>query len=148
VKAEYLFKLSPFIDWPQNAFASSAEPFRLCVVGDDPFGRLLDEAGQGQSAGPRAVAIVRLKSVTADDHCQTMYVSGDPQFVAQSLAALEGTPVLTVTDTPGAGKGIVNFIMVANRVRIEIDREAALRNHLNISSKLLDITAPSEGNAP
>jgi hypothetical protein len=148
LEAAYLFKLVPFVDWPQSMFASPTEPFRLCVVGDDPFGPLLEEAGQGQKAGQRPIAIVRLKTAGPEDHCQIMYVAGDSQFVAQSLATVSGTPVLTVTDAQSGEKGIVNFVKVQNNLRFEIDQEAALRNHLNVSSKLLGIAAPTPGSSP
>jgi hypothetical protein len=148
LKAQYLFKLPPFVDWPTGAIASPDDPFRLCVVGDDPFGVLLDVTGKGQSAANHPVALVHLKSASPDDHCQMMYVSGDAQFVAQSLAAVSGTPVLTVTDAQNGEKGIVNFTTVQNHVRIEIDQQAALKNHLNISSKLLGIAASPEEKIP
>jgi hypothetical protein len=147
-KAAYLFRLTPFVDWPTNAFASPAEPFRLCIVGEDPFGESLDQAGQGQSVGKRPITIVRLKTVTPDDRCQLMYVSGDAQFVSQSLTAVSGTPVLTVTDVKSGDRGVVNFVTAENRVRLEINQEAALKNHLSVSSKLLDIAAAPEGTPP
>jgi YfiR/HmsC-like len=147
VKAAYLFKLPPFVDWPANAFVSPADPFRLCVVGEDPFGAWLDRAGQGQSVGSHPVVIVRLKMVTPDDHCQLMYISGEAQFVSQGLASVDGTPVLTVTEAQSGEKAIVTFATAGNHVHLEIDQDAALRNHLNVSSKLLDITTPEE-NAP
>lgn len=148
VKAAYLFKLPPFVDWPPNVFASPDDPFRLCVVGEDPFGGSLDEAGQGQSAGHHPITIIRLKTVTPDDHCQLMYISGEASFVSQGLATVDGKPVLTVTDVQSGEKGIVTFVTVDNHVHLEIDQEAALRNHLNVSSKLLDIAAAPEGQTP
>lgn len=147
VKAEYLFKLVPFIDWPQNAFASPSDAFHLCVVGQNPFGGLLDQTGQGQSPDQRPVSILLLKAV-GTEHCQLMYVDGDPQFVAQSLAAVAGSPVLTVTNDQTTAKGIVNFVLVQNHVRFEIDRAAALKNHLNVSSKLLDLAIAPKADAP
>ena len=146
VKAEYLFKLVPFVEWPQDAFASPGEPFRLCIVGDDPFGPLLDEAGQGQTAGERQLTVVRLKTVAPDQHCQLMYIAGDPQFVAQTLDAVNGRPVLTVTDAQNGRKGIINFVRLQNHVRFQVDQDAATKNHLNVSSKLLVIAAAT-GNA-
>lgn len=148
VKAEYLFKLVPFVDWPQDAFGSPSDAFHLCVVGQNPFGDLLDQVGQGQSQDQRPVSVLRLNAIGTGDHCQLMYVDGDPQFVAQSLAAVAGSPVLTVTDDQTMAKGIVNFVLVQNRVRFEIDRAAALRNHLNVSSKLLDLAVAPKPAAP
>lgn len=148
LEAAYLFKLTPFVDWPANVFLSPGDPFRLCVVGEDPFGAVLDQAGQGQMAGLRSISIVRLKTATPGDHCQLMFVAGDPQFVSQSLAAVSGSPVLTVTDRQSGDKGVVNFVADEKRVRLEIDQQAAIKNHLSVSSKLLDIAAPPQGNAP
>jgi len=37
VKATYLYKLAPFVDWPPASFPAPDSPFDLCIVGDDPF---------------------------------------------------------------------------------------------------------------
>jgi len=142
--AAFLFTLPAFIEWPESAFASPAEPFRLCIVGEDPFGALLQEPREAQAVGKRVIVIQREKTVAPDDHCQLMYISGEPAFITQSLAAASGRPVLTVTDAQTGDKGIVNFVAVLNHVRLQIDQQAALRNHLNVSSKLLDLAAAPE----
>ena len=144
----FLFKLPTFVEWPDGVFAAPTDPFRLCIVGEDPFGPPLDEAGKGQEAGKHAIAIQREKTVLPDDHCQLMYIDGEPAFVTQSLAAASGRPVLTVTNAQTGDKGIVNFVAVQDHVHLEIDQQAALRNHLNVSSKLLDLAAAPEGDAP
>jgi hypothetical protein len=141
VKGAYLFKLPPFVEWPNSAFAAPSNPFNLCIVGSDPFGELLERGAAGQRIADRPVVVLRLNSASPDEHCQMMYVAGDPQFVAQALAAVRGVPVLTITDSESdeAAKGIVNFVSRDDHVRFEIDRPAALRNQLEISSKLLSI---------
>ena len=62
---------------------------------------------------------------------------------AARLEAVRGTPVLTVTDAArdGGAQGIVNFVNVDNRVRFEIDLRSAAVNHLEISSKLLNVAS-------
>ena len=146
--AAFLFTLPAFIEWPESAFASPSDPFRVCIVGEDPFGALLEGAREAQAVGKRVIVVQREKTVAPDDRCQLMYISGEPAFVAQSLAAASGRPVLTVTDAQTGGKGIVNFVAVQNHVRLQIDQQAALRNHLNVSSKLLDLAAAPEGDVP
>jgi len=49
--------------------------------------------------------------------------------------------VLTITDAPADARdtGIINFVIRDNRVRFEIDLDAAARNQLTISSKLLSL---------
>ncbi len=139
VKATYLCKFPPFVEWPTG---SSAKPLELCVAGDDPFGPLLDQAAGGQRIGDRPLSVRRLDAVGSAEGCDILYVAGSPQqSVAQALAAVRGAPVLSVTDaamSPDA-KGIVHFVVVDNRVRFEIDAQAASASGLKISSKLLDL---------
>jgi hypothetical protein len=54
---------------------------------------------------------------------------------------LEGSYILTIGDTEGFGeKGVmINFIIRDNKVRFEINPEAARRAGLTISSKLLSL---------
>jgi hypothetical protein len=144
----FLYKLPTFVEWPDGVLTSPSDAFRLCIVGEDPFGPPLDEAGKGQAVGKQAIVIQREKTVSPDEHCQMMYIGGEPEFVTQSLAAVSGRPVLTVTNTPTGDKGIVNFVAVQDHVHLEIDQQAAVRNHLNVSSKLLDLAAAPEGVAP
>jgi len=144
----FLYKLPTFVEWPDSVLTSPSDAFRLCIVGEDPFGPPLDEAGKGQAVGKHAIVIQREKTVSPDDDCQLMYVDGEPEFVTQSLSAVSGKPVLTVTNAPTGEKGIVNFVAVQEHVHLEVDQQAALRNHLNVSSKLLDLAAAPEGGAP
>ena len=146
--AAFLFKLPAFIEWPDNAFSSPAEPFRLCIVGDDPFGAALQGSPEAQVVGKRPIAIDHKTVVSSDDHCQEMYIEGEPTFVTESLAAVNGRPVLTVTDAQTGDRGIVNFVPAPGQVRLQIDQQAAIRNHLSVSSKLLDLAAAPERSAP
>jgi hypothetical protein len=140
VKATYLYKFPPFIVWPTDAFRSPASPFSLCIVGNDPFGGLIDRAVAGQRMANRRVAVVRLDAAAHDSPCQLMYIAPGSQPLQQTLKAVEGEPILTVTDSAADGsKGIINFIVRDNHVRFEIDQAAAGRNRLEISSKLLSV---------
>jgi hypothetical protein len=141
VKATYLYKLGPFIEWPASA-GSQSETFKICIIGPDPFGDTVDQAVAGQAIGGRAIKIVRLPHIARDTNCQVIYLSGSPeQSVAAALLAVKGLPVLTVTENSvdSDDKGIVNFVIVENRVRFEIDDNAAAENGITISSKVLDL---------
>ena len=54
------------------------------------------------------------------------------------LRALQGAPVLTVTDG-AAAPGIVDLVLSGGRVRFRIDDETARASRLAISSKLLSL---------
>lgn len=141
VKATYLYKLAPFVDWPPTAFAAPKTPFRICVAGEDPFGDFLKKAVAGRGLGTHPFEVQRLAAAAPATGCQILFISHLPaQDMSQALDAVDGKPVLTVVDSdaPHAG-GIVQFVIEHGRVRFAIDAGAAARNHLTISSKLLDL---------
>ena len=141
VKATYLYKLAPFVNWPPDEFASADAPFQICVVGTDPFGDYLDKAVVGRGMGAQPFAVRRLESVDGAEDCRVLFISQLPEMAArEALAAVSGKPVLTVTDStvPNAG-GIVHFVIDRGRVGFEINTDAAARNQLSISSKLLQL---------
>jgi hypothetical protein len=142
VKAVYLYKFAPFVDWPANAFPSPASPLVLCVAGEDPFGAMLDRAVAGQKIGARPIQVRRLARGEKAAGCHILYLGGSKaQAIADGLAGVRGAPVLTVTDGAVAGddRGVIHFVVRDRNVRFEIDDAAAARNGLNISSKLLSL---------
>ena len=134
VKATYLYKLAPFVEWPAD---ESSGPFVICVVGPDPFGPLLDNAIAGQTYGGRPFAVSRLTTL-APDACDIAFAGGSAQQVSATLRAAQGHPVLTVTDGGKVG-GMVNFTIHQGKVRFRIDQVATEASGLTVNSKLLSL---------
>lgn len=148
VKATYLHKFAPFVEWPSPVAEFPGGDFTVCVVGDDPLGAVLDRAVSGQAVAGRNITVRRFVAVTGNPGCAVMYAAGsDAQPVAATLATMRGMPVLTVTDgaTDPAAKGIINFVIEDDRVRFEIDNSAAVASGLTISSKLLSLAVHVTG---
>jgi hypothetical protein len=141
VKAAYLSKFGLYVEWPNAAFGSPSSALNLCIAGEDPFGTVLDTAVADQPVGGRPIAVRRLKTVGRDSGCHILYIGGaDTPRTRQTIDAVRGNPVLTVSDARGAETGAtINFVIKDNRVRFEIDEEVAAQNGLSISSKLLSL---------
>lgn len=141
VKAQDLVKMIPFVVWPPAALGDPGAAFTLCVVGDDPFGPLLDQTVAGQVVDGRAMTVRRMSRLAAGVSCQIVYAAGSgEQPVADILRQLHGQPVLTVTDRAADGtQGVVDFVISDGQVRFDIDDQAAAENNLTISSKLLGL---------
>ena len=144
VKAAYLAKFAPFVVWPAGAFRGPSAPLVLCVQGDDPFDGMLDRLTEGQSVGAHPIVVRRTQRLDAESGCQIAYLAGSPtQSQTAALKAVEGQPVLTVTDaeSDGAARGIVHLVLIGGRVRFVIDEGKAGQSRLEISSKLLALAA-------
>jgi hypothetical protein len=139
VKASDIVKFAPFVDWPASVFRAPDSPFDLCVFGDDPFGPALDNAVANKSVDGHAIVIHRVALVDPSIGCEMAFIAGSAaQPETEGLEKLSGTPALTVTDGATA-PGIIDFVTEGGRVRFRIDDQAAARNGLTISSKMLSL---------
>ena len=139
VKAAYLYRFARFVEWPA---AASRSPFVLCVVGDDPFGHLLDEVAAKAVIKEKPVRIRRLSQLEEIGSCHTLYISSSEDVrLTEILAALDQRPVLTVSDAPQFAQrgGMIGFSVVANRVRFTVNLKAAQDAGLTMNSELLRV---------
>jgi hypothetical protein len=112
----------------------------LCIVGADPFGKSLDAIVTGQQINGREVVIRRLNKVERNPPCHILYAGGsEEQSEVEIIAAVRGSPVLTVSDGLNSSLSIINFVIADNRVRFNIDEEEAAQNELLISSQLMKL---------
>lgn len=59
VKAAFLYKFARFVEWPATSFADSTAPLVIGILGEDPFGPMLDQAITGKSVQGRPLQILR-----------------------------------------------------------------------------------------
>jgi len=142
VKAAYLYKFTPFVEWPSSAFAAPSSPFYVCVLGDDPFGASLDQALSGHAVGGHPVRVRRLQNLGGPEACHILYMAASRAETTAALSRVRGTPVLTVTEqSQGIPGGVVQFVVRDGHVRFTIDAGAAAANRVVISAKLLSLAA-------
>ena len=137
VKANFLYKFGDYVSWPPDALGPEENALPLCVVGDDPFGKVLDDAVKGEHVGKHAIAVKRMTEVTPDAVCRILFAR-----TPAALKAVAGSAVLTISEAAGdevATGAVITFVIRNNRVRFAIDQQAAAANGLEISSKLLEL---------
>lgn len=134
VKAAFLTKFPAYVAWPAAARPRPGGAVHICLVGGDPFGRLIDEAARGQQIDGHPIQVRRLNAAAEAAGCHVAYVHGGP------TPGLEGRPVLTVTDARGGAQGgMIHFVIHQGRVRFNIDRTQAAKSGVGISSRLLSL---------
>jgi len=140
IKAAFLYNFAKFVEWPADAFADPHAPLVLGIVGEDPFGSVLDKLVLGKTVNGRGLVIKKLKQGADLRNCHILFLSSsETKRVPQILESLQGASVLTVGERERFAQsgGVINFILEENKVRFEINSDAAARARLNISSKLL-----------
>jgi hypothetical protein len=141
VKAAFLSNLPHFIAWPRDAVDEHS--LTICIAGHDPFGAVLDFLAQKEDQ-KRPLRVRRLEPGAAPAGCPVVFVSAsEAERTAPLLRSLYGAAVLTVGETDDFTRlgGIVRFFVGDERVRLEINIDAARSAGLSISAKLLDLAS-------
>jgi hypothetical protein len=144
VKAAYLYGFGRFVEWPEAAPTSADGAFVLCVLGDDPFGRLLDQAAEGGVVKNQPVSVRRIGRPEDAAQCDTVFVSASEQpRLSRILAAFDHRPVLTVGDSPEFAQrgGMIGFTVDGGRVRFAVNLAAARDAGLMLQSELIRVAA-------
>lgn len=140
LKAVFLFNFARFVEWPPEAFPEPSSPFVLCILGDDPVGKSLDQIVAHETVDDHRMEVRRPRELREASACHILYVSvSESPRMSQILAALQGKQTLTVgeSDQFASHDGMIQFFVVDNRLRLRINVEAAKRARLSISSQLL-----------
>ena len=140
IKATYLFNFAQFVEWPTAAFSGPQAPIVIGILGDDPFGAVLDAVVQGEVVKARPLRVVRFRTVEEVGACHLLFVAGSETSTQPGIfAALRGRPIVTVGDTAifASSGGMIRFVTERNRIRLRINLAAARQSGVVISSQLL-----------
>jgi hypothetical protein len=142
VKAAFLYKFLGYVDFPDSATAAAGEPLVIGVLGADAVADELRRVATGRSMNGRAVVVRKLRPNEVFGKIHLLFV-GDAEAadVEKALAAVRQTPVLTVTEATRNPRqdSVINFRVVDERVRFEVSLDAAEKNNLKLSSRLLAV---------
>jgi hypothetical protein len=142
VKAFFLYNFARYVEWPAESFKAANDPIVICILGQNPFGSALDQAVAGKVVEGRPFVIRRISDIPPGSNCHILFVNSSERKRFRSMAgSLKGSGVLTVGETPGftADGGVIDFRLEDGKVRFDIDVDAAGRENLHISSKLLSL---------
>jgi hypothetical protein len=144
IKAAYIYNFARFVDWPPQAFASTNAPMVIGVLGENVFGSSFQQFN-GRKINGHELQFEKFDSVTTATNCQILFISAsEKSHLSKILGQLQGTSILTVSEADnfiGDGGMIYLFIDEENKVRFQINNNAARKAGLTISSKLLSLAA-------
>ncbi len=141
VKAAFVENFARFVEWPQDSLPAPSSPLVIAVIGNDPIRGALDDI-RGKLANGHPIEVRHLGWDANLRGIHIVFISAsEEQHLAAVLASCQKSSVLTVSDLDrfSLSGGIIEFRMVGNRVRFDINRSVASAAHLNISSKLLNV---------
>jgi len=73
-KAALLLKVTRFVEWPGEAFADKQAPILVGILGQDPFGAILERTFKGETAKGRPFEIRRHDAPERLQPCHLLFI--------------------------------------------------------------------------
>ena len=140
LKAAFMFHFAQFVEWPPEALPNGSTPLTIGILGDDPFGKTLDDIVANEAVRGHKLLVRRFQNVDQTDSCHILFISpSESRRLESVLTHLGRRSVLTVGDTKDFAQrsGIIGFVITQKRLRLAVNLAAANAARLTISSKLL-----------
>jgi hypothetical protein len=141
VKAAFLYKFLGYTDFPPSAFADAATPLTIGVIGADELAVELARVVAGRMVNNRAVEVRELRESDAAARVHLLFVGGaDTQRVGRVVHQAGGAMLVVTECENGLQLGsVINFRIIDERVRFDVSLDAAERNGIKLSSRLLTV---------
>lgn len=144
-KAERITAFPRFIEWPTRSFTTADAPFVIGIAGTDYLTGILREIIQDRRIKERPVVIRRVMAKQELTGCHMLFISNsERERLDTILREVRKEGILTIGESENFldRGGVINLVKMGSTIRFQINPEAAARERLKVSSKLLSIALP------
>jgi hypothetical protein len=145
IKTLFIYNFTKYIEWPA---ADRKNTFEINVVGESDIQKPLEELSRNKKINQKPIVI---KVIDGESD-----ITGDIVFIPFSeskklstvLKICKGKSVLVITEGPNlAAKGAaINFRVIDNKIRFELNQVAAKNSGLKLASQLVELSIPVTAN--
>lgn len=139
VHANIIYHFTKYINWPDKMKTGD---FVIGLVGESPLYDELKKVALNKTVGSQRMVVKRYDASAASIRCHILFISDDEYGSLKKIVAnTAGEPVLLVTETEGAARkgACINFVLVDDRLRLEINKTNIEKRDLNIATELLQL---------
>jgi hypothetical protein len=139
IHANIIYRFTKYIDWPED---KKTGDFIIGIVGDSPLYEELKDFTANKTVGSQKIVVKRISSAATYGNCHILFICEDESGSLKKIAALTaGTPVLLLSESEGlAHKGsCINFIIIDEHLKLEINKNNIGQRNLGIASELLSL---------
>lgn len=142
VKAAFLVKFGSYVEWPALAFDHRDSPFVIAVAAQDGVAEEVERAAASATVDGHPVQVRRVDRLDGGLQAHLLFIDRSRSGqLADTLGQVRGRPLLVVTESEQALAlgGMINFVIVENKVRFDIALAPAEASQLRISARLLAV---------
>ena len=141
-KAEMLFNIARFVEWPDPGFGHRNRQIVFSILGDDELASVITATFSSRTINRKDVFVRFVRRVEDVKQTDILFIAASESArIPAVIEALRGKSVLTVADVEGFASqgGMVNFVQRGDKVRFEINPDSVLRSGLKVSAKVLTL---------
>jgi hypothetical protein len=139
VQANIIYHFTKYIDWPDD---KKNGDFVIGIVGESPLFEELKNSVSSKTVGGQRIVIKKFAGGAPAYNCHILFISEEASGSIKRIATVTAnTSTLLVTELEGlARKGsCINFIIVDDHLKLEINKTNIERRNLNIATELLSL---------
>lgn len=139
IKAVFLYNFTKYIEWPQKYKSGN---FIIGVLADEGFSKEIDVFFSPKSIGSQRFEIKHFAKPAEITQCHMIFIS--PNFngnFSEVLTKIKGKSTLLITEKAGYAKqgAAINFTIIDNKQKFELNKANAEKYDLKVSSSLTNL---------
>ena len=145
IKSVFIYNFTRYIEWPADYKSGN---FVINMFGSNPSMLTeLNSMAKTKTVGTQTIEIKNTTTIDGVGKAHILYVTADAlSSLTDILVKLKGKSTLIVTEKPGSAKqgAAINFVIVDNRQKFELNQANAVKYNLKVSSSLVALAIPVE----
>ncbi|HEU4717687.1 MAG TPA: YfiR family protein [Bacteroidia bacterium] len=143
IKSVFIYNFTRYIEWPADYKSGN---FIINMFGTNAaMLSELNNMAKTKTVGTQKIEIHNTTTLDGIGKCNILYVTPDEATpLTDIIARLKGKSTLLVTEKPGLAKqgSAINFVIVDNRQKFELNQSNAEKYNLTVSSALVALAIP------
>ena len=139
VHANIVYHFTKYVNWPEH---KKSGDFVIGIVGNSPLYDELKRFIAGKRVGKQKIVLRQFATSSKFYNCHILFISDDAsKSLKKIVTATNRDAILLVSEGDGfSGKGsCINFAIVNERLKLEINKTNIEERNLDIASELLSL---------
>jgi hypothetical protein len=141
-KAAFIYNFTKFVEWQDNSL-NTASTFNIGVLGDSPITGPLNDLASSKKINNKRINIIRYNSASEINNCHILFIpeNASSELVRTSVQSPSVKNTLIISERKGLleSGSAINFLIVNNKIRFEVNLSSLNRSNIKASSQLLKL---------
>lgn len=137
IKAVFIYNFTKYIEWPEEYKTGE---FTIGILGEnEALFQELDKMSKVKKVSNQSFSIKNIEDAGSMGSPHILYIPEDStDQLNKALSSLKGKSTLVITEKPGLAQqgAAINFVVVGNRQKFELNKANAEERNLKVASVL------------